>query len=243
MVTAETARNVVGIIGNVISFGLFLSPCPTFYRIVKNKSVEEFKVDPYLATVLNCIFWVLYGLPFVRPDSILIATINGVGLVLELIYICIFFSMLQTRKGYKKVIYWLCGEVIFIAAVSLAILLVFHDHKRRILAFGIICDVFNIIMYSSPLTIMKKVITTKSVEYMPFYLSLANFLNGCVWTAYALIKLDIFVLVSNGLGALSGAVQLILYGWYFRSTPRDEKVVELKASQIQLSVSDGPDRV
>jgi len=64
---------------------------PTFYRIVKNKSVEEFKVDPYLATVLNCIFWVLYGLPFVRPDSILVATINGVGLVLELIYICIFF--------------------------------------------------------------------------------------------------------------------------------------------------------
>ncbi|KAK3410165.1 hypothetical protein EUGRSUZ_J02190 [Eucalyptus grandis] len=98
-------------------------------------------------------------------------------------------------------------------------------------------------MYSSPLTIMKKVITTKSVEYMPFYLSLANFLNGCVWTAYALIKFDIFVLVSNGLGALSGVVQLILYGWYFRSTPRDEKVVELKASQIQLSVSDGPNRV
>ncbi|KAL3720244.1 hypothetical protein ACJRO7_005127 [Eucalyptus globulus] len=242
MVTAETARNVVGIIGNVISFGLFLSPCPTFYRIVKNKSVEEFKVDPYLATVLNCIFWVLYGLPFVRPDSILIATINGVGLVLELIYICIFFFYAPNKER-KKVIYWLCGEVIFIAAVSLAILLVFHDHKRRILAFGIICDVFNIIMYSSPLTIMKKVITTKSVEYMPFYLSLANFLNGCVWTAYALIKLDIFVLVSNGLGALSGAVQLILYGWYFRSTPRDEKVVELKASQIQLSVSDGPDRV
>ncbi|XP_039158891.1 bidirectional sugar transporter SWEET4 [Eucalyptus grandis] len=217
MVTAETARNVVGIIGNVISFGLFLSPCPTFYRIVKNKSVEEFKVDPYLATVLNCIFWVLYGLPFVRPDSILIATINGVGLVLELIYICIFFFYAPNKER-KKVIYWLCGEVIFIAAVSLAILLVFHDHKRRILAFGIICDVFNIIMYSSPLTIMKKVITTKSVEYMPFYLSLANFLNGCVDC-------------------------LILYGWYFRSTPRDEKVVELKASQIQLSVSDGPDRV
>ncbi|XP_039158894.1 bidirectional sugar transporter SWEET6b-like [Eucalyptus grandis] len=228
--------NVLRVFWNVISFGLFLSPW-TFYIIVKNKSVEEFKVDPYLATVLNCIFWVLYGLPFVRPDSILVATINSVGLVLELIYTF------------------------------------FHDHKRRILAFGIVTsrvstghefddtgivrrlvvddkwrpgmlqDVFNIIMYSSPLTVMKKVITTKSVEYMPFYLSLANFLNGCMWTAYALIKLDIFVLVSNGLGALSGAVQLTLYGWYFRSTPRDEKVVELKASQIQLSISDGPDRV
>ncbi|KAF8034193.1 hypothetical protein BT93_C0466 [Corymbia citriodora subsp. variegata] len=214
---------------------------PTFYRIIKSKSVGEFKVDPYLATVLNCTFWVIYGLPFVRPDSILVVTINGVGLVLELIYVCIFFFY-APNKGRKKVIYWLGGEIIFIAAVSLVILLVFHDHKRRILAFGIICDVFNIIMYSSPLTIMKKVITTKSVKYMPFYLSLANFLNGCVWTAYALIKFDIFILVSNGLGALSGAVQLILYGCYFRSTPRDE-VIEPKASQIQLSVSDGPDGV
>ncbi|KAI6671269.1 hypothetical protein NL676_006154 [Syzygium grande] len=245
MVSAEAARNVVGIIGNVISFGLFISPCPTFYRIIKHKSVEEFHVYPYLATVLNCIFWVIYGLPFVRPDTILVATINGVGLVIELIYICIFFFY-APNKGRKKVVYCLCGEVVFIAAVSLVFLLVFHDHKRRTLAFGIICDVFNIIMYSSPLTIMKKVITTKSVEYMPFYLSLANFLNGCVWTAYALIKLDVFILISNGLGALSGAAQLILYGCYFRSTPtppRDEKVVDPKASQIQLSVSNGPDRV
>lgn len=42
-----------------------------------------------------------------------------------------------------------------------------------------------------------KVITTKSVEYMPFFLSLANFANGCIWTAYALIKLDIYILVTK----------------------------------------------
>lgn len=54
----------------------------------------------------------------------------------------------------KKVVYGLCGGVIFAAVVSSVFLLVFHDHKRRILTFGIICDVFNIIMYSSPLTIM-----------------------------------------------------------------------------------------
>ena len=40
-----------------------------------------------------------------------------------------------------------------------------------------------------------KVIRTKSVEYMPFFLSLVNFLNGCCWTAYALIKFDIYITV------------------------------------------------
>lgn len=40
-----------------------------------------------------------------------------------------------------------------------------------------------------------KVIKTKSVEYMPFFLSLANFANGAVWTAYGLIKFDKFIVV------------------------------------------------
>jgi solute carrier family 50 (sugar transporter) len=40
------------------------------------------------------------------------------------------------------------------------------------------------------------VIKTKSVEYMPFLLSLVSFLNGCCWTAYALIRFDLYVTVS-----------------------------------------------
>jgi solute carrier family 50 protein (sugar transporter) len=39
MVSPDMIRNVVGIVGNVISFGLFLSPVPTFWQIIKNKNV------------------------------------------------------------------------------------------------------------------------------------------------------------------------------------------------------------
>ena len=42
-----------------------------------------------------------------------------------------------------------------------------------------------------------RVIKTKSVEYMPFLLSLVSFLNGCCWTAYALIRFDLYITVSN----------------------------------------------
>ncbi|CAM8999783.1 unnamed protein product [Rhodiola kirilowii] len=101
MVSAHTARSIVGIIGNVISFGLFLSPCPTLWRIWKKKSVEEFKPDPYLATVMNCLFWVFYGLPFVHPDSTLVVTINGVGLAMELFYLAIFYIYGDNKKRIK----------------------------------------------------------------------------------------------------------------------------------------------
>jgi solute carrier family 50 (sugar transporter) len=106
--------------------------------------------------------------------------------------------------------------------------------------------------------VQHKVITTKSVEYMPFFLSLVSFLNGVCWTAYALIRFDPYVTVStcvqekssclcmqfpklnhmscsryimqipNGLGTLSGLIQLILYACYYKSTPKKEKNVELR---------------
>lgn len=44
--------------------------------------------------------------------------------------------------------------------------------------------------------VQREVIKTKSVEFMPFSLSLACFINGACWTAYALIRFDLFITVS-----------------------------------------------
>ncbi|KAM4124922.1 hypothetical protein ACJW30_01G271500 [Castanea mollissima] len=234
VMSAESIRNVIGIIGNVISFGLFLSPVPTFYRIIKNKAVEDFSPIPYIATVLNCIFWVFYGMPFVHPDSLLVVTINSVGLGLELIYLAIFYTY-AAKQNNGRVLLGLSVEVIFAAIIIIITMTTLHTYKKRSLLVGVICDIFNTLMYVSPLTVMKQVITTKSVEYMPFYLSLTNFLNGSIWTAYALIKFDIYVLVSNGIGAVSGAAQLILYAIYYRTTPKRNDDAPQKPTQIQLS--------
>ncbi|GAU19651.1 hypothetical protein TSUD_185670 [Trifolium subterraneum] len=57
---------------------------------------------------------------------------------------------------------------------------------------------------------------------MPFLLSLANFLNGAVWLTYALLKWDPFIVIPNGLGTISGLIQLILYAVYYRTTRWDD---------------------
>ncbi|WVZ15844.1 hypothetical protein V8G54_013410, partial [Vigna mungo] len=241
MVNPAIARNVVGIIGNVISFGLFFSPAPTFYGIVKKKSVEEFKPDPYIATVLNCAFWVFYGMPFVHPNSILVLTINSVGLVFEFVYLTIYY-IYATNKGRMKVLIFLLIELIFFAAVVLVTMLALHGTKKRSLVVGILSDIFNVMMYVSPLTVMAKVIKTKSVKYMPFWLSMANFLNGLCWTTYALIHpFDRYVLISNGIGAISGLVQLLLYACYCSCKSENDDDVDhnLKPAGVQLSNLNG----
>ncbi|BBH09257.1 Nodulin MtN3 family protein [Prunus dulcis] len=217
---------------NVISFFLFTSPFTTFLKIIKQKSVGEFKADPYVATLLNCAMWSFYGMPFVHPDSVLVVTINGCGFVIKLICIAIFLTYSSNAK--RRILIALLVEVIFFAVVVFVTLHFLHTTKGRSMIIGILCIVFNIIMYASPLTIMKMVIKTKSVKYMPFTLSLANFCNGIVWLIYALIKFDPYILVPNGLGSISGLVQLILYATYYKTTNWDEEDEKPK-SEVQLS--------
>ncbi|KAL7098567.1 hypothetical protein ABFS83_09G023100 [Erythranthe nasuta] len=228
----DTVRTIVGIIGNVISLGLFLSAVPTFIKIWKEKSVQSFKPDPYIATVLNCAMWVFYGMPFVHPDSLLVATINGVGFFIEIAYLTIFFTFSDWPKR-RKILIALFIETIFFCVVVAITMVFLHGTKTRSLFIGILCIIFNILMYASPLTVMKRVIKTKSVKFMPFYLSLANLLNGAVWSVYASVKLDLNVLIPNGLGTLSGLVQVVLYATYYRSTKRDDDVSTQPAVELQ----------
>ncbi|GLT33279.1 hypothetical protein SLA2020_078810 [Shorea laevis] len=241
MVSTELARNIVGIIGNVISFFLFTSPIPTFVKIYKKKSVEQFKPDPYIATAMNCMLWVFYGLPVVHPDSILVATINGTGLILEVIYLTVFFIYAE-NKARLKVIGWFILELVFLGIVATCTLLFRKTHEQRFTLVGILCVIFVVLMYASPLTVMRRVIETKSVKYMPFYLSLANFLNGVIWVTFALIRFDLYILIGNGLGAAFGAAQLILYACYYKTTPTDEEDVKPTAetqAELQLSTCNG----
>ncbi|KVH92855.1 hypothetical protein Ccrd_005185, partial [Cynara cardunculus var. scolymus] len=168
---------------------------------------------------MNCLLWIFYGMPFNHPDSTLVVTINATGLVLELIYLTSFL-IYGKNSHRKKIIAWLAIELVGLGAIAGLDLGFFHTHASRSNFVGIFCVVFGIIMYGSPLTIMWKVIRTKSVEYMPFPLSLAAFLNGCCWTTYALLKFDLFILIANGTGAVLGLTQLILYACFWRTTPR-----------------------
>ncbi|XP_012080533.1 bidirectional sugar transporter SWEET5 isoform X2 [Jatropha curcas] len=209
MTDTATVRTVIGIIGNIISFCLFLSPIPTMKKILKQKAVQEFKPDPYLATVLNCAMWTFYGLPYVKEDSIL----SKIALVLAV-------------------------EVLIMIAVVMISMVLFSSPKTRATFVGILCIILNILMYVSPLTVMKLVIKTKSVKYMPLMLSLANLANGIIWVIYALLRFDINIVLPNGLGVISGVIQIILYATYYRTTRwdnDDEYHTANGSSEVQMA--------
>ncbi|URE49551.1 bidirectional sugar transporter [Musa troglodytarum] len=227
MVSADAIRTGVGILGNAIALGLFLSPVTTFVRIWKKGSVEQFSPIPYVATLLNCMMWVVYGLPMVHPHSMLVITINGSGLAIELSYVLLFLVYSHGSKR-LKVLLMLLAETAFVAAIALLVLTLAHTHERRSMIVGVLCVFFGTMMYAAPLSVMRLVIQTKSVEYMPLFLSLASFFNAVCWTAYALIRFDPYITIPNGLGVVFAVAQLMLYATYYKSTQRQIEAVKRK---------------
>ncbi|CAN1779113.1 Bidirectional sugar transporter SWEET7 [Linum perenne] len=153
MPSLNTIRNAVGIIGNIISLCLFLSPVPTFIQIWKKKSVEQFKPDPYLATLLNCMAWVVYGLPVIHPNSTLVVTINGAGTVIQLVYVGLYL-IYSDKKKRVKVLSIVLLEIAFIVALLLLVVFLVHPIKKRSVIVGALCVVFCIMIYVAPLSVM-----------------------------------------------------------------------------------------
>ncbi|GAA0167976.1 hypothetical protein LIER_22800 [Lithospermum erythrorhizon] len=208
----ERLSFLVGIIGNIISVLMFLAPAKTFWRIVKRRSTEEFDSFPYIATLLNSSLWTYYGI--IRPNSYLVATVNGFGVAVEIVYITLFlvFACQKMRVRTSTLVALL--DVGFLAIVVVATQFTMIDAATRINVIGFLSSGLNIIMYGSPLAAMKGVLTTRSVEYMPFLLSFFFFLNGGIWTFYALLVHDWFLGLPNGIGFVLGIIQLVIYAIY-----------------------------
>ncbi|KAI3761358.1 hypothetical protein L1987_51772 [Smallanthus sonchifolius] len=140
-------------------------------RIIKAKSVQAFKPDPYVTTILNCAVWMFYSLPIVHPNSLFWSSRStGLDSSLKLSSSQSFGHRLQ------------------------------HSH---------VCS---------------------SIDSHAFA-------NSIVWCVYALMPLDPYIFVPNGLGSLSATLQLILYATYYGSTNWDD---DDEQGEVQMSSTSKP---
>ncbi|XP_043710628.1 bidirectional sugar transporter SWEET16-like [Telopea speciosissima] len=216
---------IVGIIGNIISILVFTSPIGTFSRVVKKKSTEDFKGLPYICTLLSTSLWTFYGL--MKPGGLLIATVNGAGTFLQFIYVTLFliYAPKETKVKSMKLVAVL--NIGFFGLVVGLSLLVIH-RGLRLTVVGTICAGLTLGMYASPLAAMRTVIKTKSVEYMPFSLSFFLFLNGGVWSVYAVLVKDFFVGIPNIIGFFLGSLQLVIYAMYKKKSASQKSIEKVE---------------
>ncbi|KAK4265083.1 hypothetical protein QN277_026182 [Acacia crassicarpa] len=207
----NTLAFVFGILGNVVSFMVFLAPLPTFYAIYKKKSTEGFQSLPYLVALFSSMLWLYYA--FIKTGEMLLITINSFGVVMEAIYITMY--LIYATKDARKLTFKLFGAMNIGALGLIAVVTQFAVHgSLRVQVLGWICVSIAVSVFAAPLTIMAQVIRTKSVEYMPFNLSFFLTLSAVLWFAYGLFLRDICIALPNVLGFALGVIQMVLYAMY-----------------------------
>ncbi|CAN1843442.1 Bidirectional sugar transporter NEC1 [Linum perenne] len=177
----EKLALIFGLLGNIISFMVFLAPVPTFYKIHKKKSSQGFHSIPYVTALMSAMLLLYYGV--LKTNATLIITINAIGCGIEVLYLSIYLLYSPNRE-------------------------------------------------------LRNVIKTKSVEYMPFSLSLFLTLCATAWFFYGLLVNDYYIALPNVLGFLFGITQMVLYMIYKDAIPpAADKDQEPKQDQQEHNIN------
>ncbi|KAI4336358.1 hypothetical protein L6164_014894 [Bauhinia variegata] len=218
---------VFGVLGNIASFVCFLAPLPTFYRVCKKKSTEGFQSIPYVAALFSAMLWIFYA--YVKSEEILLITINSFGCVIETIYLAIYLGYCPKKARMFTIRLILLANFGGFCTIVLVTHLLAKRQANRLKLLGWICVVFSTSVFAAPLSIIRTVIRTKSVEFMPFPLSLLLTVSAVMWLLYGLSLKDIYVTLPNIVGLTFGMIQMVLYAMYRKSTPvQDQKLPEHK---------------
>ncbi|XP_076952339.1 bidirectional sugar transporter N3-like [Bidens hawaiensis] len=216
---------VFGIIGNLVSVGVYLAPIPTFIAIRNNRSTMGFQSLPYVVALFSASLWFYYAL-IKGGVTFFLKTINGFGSVTEMIYIII-FMVYATPSVKKHTFMTLSGTIALCLTISLCSLH-FLSESTRTVVVGWICVGVSVCVFAAPLTVVCQVVRTKSVEFMPFPLSCLLTLCAMTWFAYGLFTKDKCVTVPNVIGFVLGVIQIAVYQYY------KQKSKVLTISEIKL---------
>ncbi|PWA92377.1 SWEET sugar transporter [Artemisia annua] len=226
-----------GLLGNFVSFMVFVSPIPTFYKVYKKKSTEGFQSAPYVVSLFSAMLWIYYAL--LKSNKMLIITINSVGCFVQTSYIC-FFLFYATKQARIQCMKLIMSMIVVGFGLIVVLTQFLASGVTRGLIVGWLCLAFSICVFVAPLGVLRQVIRTKSVEFMPILLSVALTINAVIWFFYGLLIADINIAIPNIVGFAFGIVQLILYLMYKNNTPImnkkiskcEEKIYQMEEQKI-----------
>ncbi|OEL38194.1 Bidirectional sugar transporter SWEET12, partial [Dichanthelium oligosanthes] len=175
--------------------------------------------------LLSAMLWLYYAL---LSMDVLLLSINAIACVVESVYLAIYL-VYAPKQAMVFTLKLLCAMNMGLFGAMVAFLQFYVEGQRRVSIAGGVGAAFALAVFVAPLTIIRQVIRTKSVEFMPFGLSFFLTISAVVWFFYGLLMKDFFIAMPNVLGLLFGLAQMALYLVY-RNPKKNGAVSEMQVA-------------
>ncbi|CAF2634456.1 unnamed protein product [Rotaria sp. Silwood2] len=212
---------IISKICTVSTIGLFLTGVQICNRIYRMRSTGDISGFPFVATLVNCTLWLLYGY---SADNSTIIIVNFIGATLQMLYALVYLQYTSDRTSYIRSI---GTAILFLATVGVYFKYFVPDHDAAVFRAGLVASVATVIMFGSPLASLRAVIQKQSTESLSLPLCFANLIVPIEWVLYGILIDDKFVQVPNFLGAILGFIQVSLFYKYPRQSGLIPKATNL----------------
>jgi len=179
----------------------------TSYLIKSYESCENLNFWLFLCIFNNCNFWMIYALSIKDIYILSSCYISWLGSLLVIIKLLIYqYQLLPLNPLLIKFQIVTLLYILLCASFETIIL-----NINKYLLYGITCNIYQLLYYSSPLINLCKIIKTKNISSLYLPMMVLGTANTCCWVSYALINKDIFQIIPNifALGFLT--LQWIIY--------------------------------
>ncbi|XP_062395120.1 sugar transporter SWEET1 [Sardina pilchardus] len=189
----------------VFTVGMFSTGLTDLKKMRATQSADKIQFLPFLTTCLNNLGWLYYGI--LKKDGTLII-VNTIGACLQTLYILSYCHYTkERRRALQQTLLMVCtlglGWGYFTVIVS--------QGDVKLSQLGLVCSVFTISMYLSPLADLLEIIRSRSVECLSFPLTVATFLTSTAWTLYGMQLQDFYIMVPNTPGIVTSLIRFFLF--------------------------------
>jgi len=208
----DTLTPLIEKICTVSTIGLFLTGVQICNRIYRMHSTGDISGFPFVATLVNCTLWLIYGY---SANNSTIMIVNFIGASLQMLYALTYLRYTPDRTTYLRLI---GSAVLFLAIIAIYFQYIVPDRSTAVFHAGLIASVATVIMFGSPLASLRNVVQKQSTESLSLPLCFANLVVPLEWVLYGILINDKFVQVPNFLGAILGFIQVSLFYKYPRQS-------------------------
>lgn len=220
----EFFTKLIIILGNLSIIILYTIPTSDMIEIYKTKKTDKFPYLILVVSIINCFFWLLYGL---ITQQIGIIMGNSFGITLNTIFwiIYLYCMNINTKNKLFLTIFTLVSIPLFFR------LWLWSGVTKEVT--GTFALLFSMTLSVSPMQNIRKCIEEKDSSYIPIRIVCVAFISAVIWFIYGLIKMDLIVLVPNIWALLTSSIQI-----YFYLKNSDSKTVNEDSSETTMYLKD-----